>query len=307
MAIDHTGIQKLAGSSSVELPSKDRRGSHSRRARSRLASVLHYGLMAVLLLLMFVPIGLMISMSLRRTTLIYADFWGLPIPPYFKNYAITLLDLWRPLLRTLGVYLVSISIRLMIASLAAYSFTRMHLWGGEVLYYIMVLMAMMIPAVISLSPTYVLFSRLGLKGSLGGLAVSYFVGQAFPIFLLSTFFRAQPGEIFESARVDGASDWQSLVYIAMPLARPILVTLAIMGFQGIYGDLIWPSLMLKRQNMTMMLALMQYNPQVSEELNRPDLGPMTAGYVFGSIFPLIIFVVGMRYYIAGLTSGAIKG
>jgi multiple sugar transport system permease protein len=269
--------------------------------------MVHYGLIAGLLLLMFVPIGLMISMSLRRTTLIYADFWGLPIPPYLRNYAVTLLDLWRPLLRTLGVYLVSISIRLMIASLAAYSFTRMHLWGGEVLYYIMVLTAMMIPGVISLSPTYVLFSRLGLKGTLGGLAVSYFVGQAFPIFLLSTFFRAQPGEIFESARVDGASEWQSLVYIAMPLARPILVTLAIMGFQSIYGDLIWPSLMLKRQNMTMMLALMQYNPQVSEELNRPDLGPMTAGYVFGSIFPLIVFVVGMRYYIAGLTSGAIKG
>jgi len=153
----------------------------------------------------------------------------------------------------------------------------------------------------------VLYTRLGLRGSLLGLAISYGVGQAFPIFLLSTFFRSQPAEIFEAARVDGASEWQALWGIAAPLARPILVTLAIMDFQAIYGDMIWPSLMLKQENRTMMLALLEYNPRVTDQLNRPDLGPMTAGYVFGCIAPLVIFIVGMRYYIAGLTSGAIKG
>ncbi len=57
----------------------------------------------------------------------------------------------------------------------------------------------------------------------------------------------------------------------------------------------------------MILALMEWNPRVSEKMRRPDLGPLTAGYVFACIPPLIMFIVGMRYYIAGLTSGAIKG
>ena len=124
--------------------------------------------------------------------------------------------------------------------------------------------------------------------------------------MLTTFFRNQPAEIFEAAKVDGANDWQALWQIAAPIARPIFVTIAIMDFMWIYGDLIWPSLMLSNENKTMMLALLSYNPMVSERLNRPDLGPMTAGYVFGSVPPLILFIIGMRYYVAGLTSGAVK-
>ncbi len=276
-------------------------------AKKRLSAIIQYGLLATLLLLMFVPILLMISMSLRRTTMIYVNFWGLPIPPYLNNYAVTLFDLWMPLLRTLWVYVMSTGAKLFTAALAAYAFARLHLWGREVLFYVLVLLVMMIPGVISLSPSYVLMSRLGLKGSLWGLAISYFSGQAFPVFLLTTFFQSQPAEMFEAARVDGASEWQSLWSIAMPVARPILVTIAIMNFMGVYDDLIWPSLMLKNTNKTMMLALMNYNPRVSEQINRPDLGPLTAGYVFGCIPPLILFIVGMRYYVAGLTSGAIKG
>ena len=299
-----TSIRILTRQAVAQAQQRVRSGALVKR---RLSATIQYGVLATLLLLMFVPILLMISMSLRRTTLIYADFWGLPIPPYFRNYAVTLLDLWMPLVRTIWVYLMSTSTKLVAAALAAYAFARLHLWGREVLFYVFVLLVMMIPGVISLSPTYVLMTRLGLKGSLWGLAISYFSGQAFPVFLLTTFFRAQPVEMFEAARVDGASEWQSLWNIAMPVARPILVTIAIMNFMGVYDDLIWPSLILKNTNKTMMLALMNYNPRVSEEINRPDLGPLTAGYVFGCIPPLIIFIVGMRYYVAGLTSGAIKG
>ncbi len=275
--------------------------------RKRLSGALHNGLLVLLLGLMFVPIVLMVSMSLRRTTLIYADFWALPIPPYFTNYAVTLVDLWLPLLRTLYVYGMGTVPSLFLAALAAYSFARLHLWGREVLFYLLVLLVMMIPGVVTLAPSFILVTRLGLRGSLSGMAVTYFVGTAFHIFLLTTFFRAQPAEIYESARVDGANEWNTLWHIAVPIARPVFVTLAIMNFASIYNDLIWPSLMLPASVKTMMLALVSYNPMVSEHLNRPDLGPLAAAYVFGSVPPLIIFITGMRYYVAGLTSGALKG
>ena len=276
--------------------------------RLRWSDVPAYALLGIILLLMFVPILLMISMSLRRTTLIYADFWGLPFPPYWENYAITLLQLLPPLGRTLLVYAVSVVGILLFACIAAYAFARMRFPGSEILFYVMVLVVMMIPGVVTLTPSFVLATRLGLKGHLWGLGITYVAGgQAFAIFLLTTFFRSQPEEMFESARVDGANEWQTLWSIAVPLARPILVTLAIMNFLGIFGDLIWPSLMLRADNKTLMVALLNYNPLVEGELARPRLGPITAAYVFSSIPPLILFIIGMRYYIAGLTSGAIKG
>ena len=286
--------------------------ARSHRIASRLGRIPRHlaphVLLIAILFFMFVPIFVMLVMSLKRTTLIYADFWRLPVPPHFKNYEVTLLALLPSLLRTLWLYIMTVSGRLLLAALAAYAFARLPLFGRETLFYVFVLGVMMIPGVITLSPSFVLMTRLNLRGVLWGLAVSYIAGgQPFAVFLLTTFFRSQPNEMFESARVDGASEWQSLWAIAVPVARPILVTLAIMDFLSLYGDLIWPSLMLRRSNETLMMALMQYNPRVSENLTRPDLGPMTAGYVFACIPPLILFAMGMRYYIAGLTSGAVKG
>ena len=284
-------------------PAKRRRGR-----RITVKDVIQYLFLGTVIGLMFVPILLMISMSLRRTTLIYADFWGLPIPPYWQNYAVTLLELLPSLGRTLLVYVVSIAGVVIFASLSAYAFARMRFPGSGILFYVMVLIVMMIPGVVTLTPSFVLATRLGLKGTLWGLSITYIAGgQPFAIFIMNTFFRSQPEEIFESARVDGANEWQTLLHIAMPLARPIIVTLAIMNFLSIFGDLIWPSLMLRNENKTLMLALLNYNPIVEGEMTtRPRLGPITAAYVFSSIPPLIIFIAGMKYYIQGLTSGAIK-
>jgi ABC-type glycerol-3-phosphate transport system permease component len=166
---------------------------------------------------------------------------------------------------------------------------------------------MMIPGVILLTPHFILANDLGLRGSLWGLVLFYVAGGLpFGIFLITTFFRSQPAEIFEAARIDGASEWQSLTRIALPLAFPILVTVAIMNFVSIYSDFIWPSLMLRQEQQTIMLALEQYNPASSEFSNRADLGRQTAGYLVATIPQLIVFSVGMKYFIKGVTSGAVK-
>ena len=84
------------------------------------------------------------------------------------------------------------------------------------------------------------------------------------------------------------------------------MTVAILNFLGIYDDFIWPRLMLPQQLETLVLALERYNPQIGEYSNRPELGPQAAGYVFASLPQLLIFVLAMRYFIQGLTSGAVK-
>ena len=276
------------------------------RIREPLGTGLHYGILILFLFLTFFILALMISLSLRRSIMIYIDFWAWPWPVYWDNYQAAMTDLIPSAIRTLIVTGSSILGILIVSSLAAYAFARINFPGREAVFYL-VLAVMMIPGVILLTPHFILANDLGLRGSLWGLVLFYVAGGLpFGIFLITTFFRSQPAEIFEAARIDGASEWQSLIRIAMPLAFPILVTVAIMNFVAIYTDFIWPSLMLKQEQQTIMLALEQYNPVSNEFSSRPDLGRQTAGYIVATLPQLIVFSVGMKYFIKGVTSGAVK-
>jgi ABC-type glycerol-3-phosphate transport system permease component len=265
-----------------------------------------YGALLVLLFLSFFIVLLMIALSLRRTVLIYVDFWALPWPPIWDNYHNAILDLVPSLLRTLYVCVASIVGILAISCAAAYAFARLRFPGRDLLFYL-VLAVLMIPGVILLTPNFIIASKYGLRGSLWGLIVFYIAGGLpFGVFLITTFFRSQPAEIFEAARVDGATELQALWRIAVPLAFPILVTVAIFNFLSIYSDFIWPSLMVNESKQTLILALERYNPQVSEFGTRQDIGMQTAGYVFATVPQLIVFALGMKYFIQGVTSGAVK-
>jgi ABC-type glycerol-3-phosphate transport system permease component len=274
--------------------------------RWHLAGAAQYASLLLLLFLSFFLVILMIDLSLRPSVLIYVDFWGLPWPPTGDNYRTALLELIPPMWRTLWVTAAAILGIVFVSSLAAYAFARMRFPGKGPLF-LAVLAVLMIPGAILLTPQFILADRLNLRGSLWGLVLFYIAGGLpFGIFLITTFFRSQPAEIFEAARMDGASEVQSLLRIAMPLAIPILVTVAIFNFIGIYGDFIWPTLMLNEDQQTLLMALAAYSPQINEFASRPDVGAQTAGYAFATAPQLVIFALGMKYFIQGVTSGAVK-
>ncbi len=294
--------------SQAQLPtaSQPYRGRHQYRRQRRLGSSLQYIALAILLFFAFFIILVMVAMSLRPTVLIYADFWALPWPPVMTNYQTAVLDLLPSMWRTLFISVVSIVGMLVVACPSAYAFARMKFPGSDFFFYL-VLAVMMIPGIILLTPHFILAQQLHLRGTLSGLILFYIAGgQPFAIFLLSTFFRSQSEEIFEAARIDGSNELHSLLRIAIPLAWPILMTVAILNFLSIYDDFIWPRLMLPQHLETLVLALERYNPQIGEYSSRPELGPQAAGYVFASIPQLLIFVFAMKYFIQGLTSGAVK-
>jgi ABC-type glycerol-3-phosphate transport system permease component len=274
----------------------------------RPAQIVHYGILLLLLIFSFALVALMVALSLRPSVLIYVNFWALPLPPTWENYQEALLALLPAMWRSLWVTIVSIVGILLIAAPASYAVARIS-FPGKNLFFAIVLAVLTVPGIILLAPLFVLAEQLGLRGSLWGGLVLFYVAAGLPgaIFLITTFFQSQPLEIFEAAKIDGASELQSLLRIAVPLAIPILVTVAIFNFLGIYGDYIWPTLMLRREQATLLMALAQYNPQVSEFATRPDLGAQTAGYTFATLPQLILFAFGMRYFIQGVTSGAIKG
>jgi len=270
-------------------------------------TIAKYTILVVLLLLSFVPLFVMLFMSVRDTVSIYVRFWAFPWPPKVANYARAVLDLWAPAVRTIALAGGSILGIQIFAATAAYGFARLRFLGKEVLFYLVIIL-MMIPGVLVLTPLFILASRLGLRDSLAGLGVFYIAGgQVFAIFLLRAFFQEQPEELFESARLDGAGELLCLRHIGLPLSIPILITLGIMEFLSIYNDLLWPLLMIStRAKETIIMALQHYNPIIDIVVSTPDLGAQTAGYVFSSIPLVFVFVFGMKYYVQGITSGALK-
>lgn len=269
--------------------------------------IVQYALLILLLVLSFFVLVIMVSMSLRPQVLILTNFWGLPIPPTFINYQDAFLQLIAPLGRTLLACFASIVGIVVIACPASYALARIHFPGKQFLFYT-VLATLMIPGIVLLTPNFILASQLGLRGSLWGLIVTYIAGgQPFAIFLITTFFLNQSEEIFEAARIDGATEMQALIRVAIPLAWPIVMTVGILNFIGIYSDLIWPALMVPQSEQTLIMALQRFDATVSELTSRPDWGVRSAGYTIAIIPQLILFVVAMKYFIQGLTSGALKG
>ena len=280
--------------------------TQARRRYFNRATIIQAGILAVILFFSFVPMLMMLSMALRPTVLIYADYWGLPLPPTFDNFRTALFDLLPAMARTLLIATSSIFGILLFAAPASYAFARIPAPGRDKIF-LLVLAVMMIPGIVLLIPHFVLARRLDLVGTMYGLILFYIAGgQPFAIFLITTFFRSQPAEMYEAARVDGASELQSLLQIAVPLASPILVTVAVMTFIGIYEYLIWPGLMLNSHQWTLMLALERYDPRPSIFFNRPELGLQAAGFAFAIMPQLILFAFGMKYFIQGLTSGSVK-
>lgn len=269
--------------------------------------VLQYTGLIVLLVLSFLVLIIMVSMSFRPQVLILTNFWGLPIPPTLINYQDAFLQLVGPLARTLLICFSSIIGIVILACPASYALARIN-FPGKSIFFLSVLATLTIPGIVLLTPNFILAGDLGLRGRLWGLVVTYIAGgQPFAIFLITTFFMNQSEEIFEAARIDGATELQALLRVAVPLAWPIVMTVAILNFIGIYSDLIWPALLLPRTDQTLIMALQSFDAQVSELNSRPDWGVRSAGYTLAIIPQLILFVVAMKYFIQGLTSGALKG
>lgn len=290
---------KLLPSSRETQPS-----ASSRRKPRKFGS---HTILILLITLAFVPFVITLLLSLRPTASIYLNFWKLPIPATTENYAGAWHALSGPILRSVFVCAVAITGILIIGGPCAYSFARIKFAGRNAIYKV-VMVVLLVPTVILLTPLYSLSRDLGLVGSLKGLIVYYIAtGLPLAIFLLTPFLAAQDAEMFEAARIDGASESRIMLAIAAPLAAPILATIAIMTFLNLYNDFIWPSLTLTQDNQTAMLALASFAPPASTGFSsQPNVGLQTAGYAISALPQLIVLIGGMRYYIQGLTSGAVK-
>ena len=257
----------------------------------------------IIVLLAFIPIFLMLFLSLKRQAQFYSNLWAIPNPPQWQNYNAA----WHRLIRNMFNSVITVSVgTLLIVTLSAmsgYVFARLEFPLKNFLF-ILMLALMMVPGVLTLTPSLKLIQRLGLKNSWWALWLPWASGgQVMGMYLCRTFISGQPASLFESARLDGATEFKAFFYIAIPLAKPILATLVVMNMISLYGDFIWPLLVIESNTKQVISVAVQ---TYSSSTGMTDYGAMIAGFVMATIPLVIMFMFSSRLYIEGITSGAVK-
>lgn len=279
------------------------RNSKLKRMMPYITEKLIYTVSILLLALHFITITLMLFLSLKSNIQIYDNFWSFPNPIHWENYAEAIDKLIPNMVNSLMLVPIATIITVLLSSLSGYIFARITFPGKNFLY-LLILSLMMIPSILTLTPSYKLIQDLGIYNTWWALLLPWVSGgQVFGILLCRTFISNHPAALFEAARIDGATELQTYCKIALPLAKPILVTLFLMSVMTQYNDFVWPLMVIEsnsKQMITVVIRVFQSATGVLEQ------GSMVAGYVFTTIPLAIIFLFGSRYYIEGITSGAIK-
>jgi multiple sugar transport system permease protein len=257
----------------------------------------------VLLVLMLYPLAMALWNSFKSTYVYDLTRWYPTIPLRVSNVLVAFKAVWQYVLNTLFVGVTGVGGSLIIASLAAYAFSQMRFPGRNLLY-ALVIVLMMIPGVMSLTPSFILYRSLGFINKRIVLIIPLIAGgPVFGTFLLTTFFGGLPKDLFEAGKIDGASEVMMFLKIAVPLSVPILGTLGIMQIVGVWNDYIWPLATIQDSSKYTISAglITEFTSQYAQNM------PVTfSGYLVASLPLILLFVFCNRYYIEGLTSSAIK-
>lgn len=260
--------------------------------------------LAALLALSFITIILMVFLSLKDNGQIYGRFWNPPDPIIWENYRTGWETMRRYVLNSLLYSFASVVGVVFLSSLSGYVFAR-HRFPGKEAIYLMILALLMVPGILTLIPAFVLVRDLGLLNTPWALILPWTAGgQVFGILLCRSFFATLPQDLFDAAKIDGAGEIEQYRRIALPLSWPILVTLAIMHLVSTYNDFIWPLLTISDPSIQVVTVGLT---QFTTEFGIINWGPRMAAYAISSLPLVVLFTFGMRYYVRGLTSGALKG
>jgi raffinose/stachyose/melibiose transport system permease protein len=197
----------------------------------------------------------------------------------------------------------SVAITLVLASMVSFAIARLMNITGKVLFTLFAL-GLAIPGQVNIIPIYILFSDLGLTNTYHGLiAVNIVVTLPISVFILTSFFKEIPNEMYEVASIDGASHFKVYRSIALPLSKPALGATSIFLFVINWNDLLFPLLLITESaKKTLPLALLDYRGEYATSFS------MIFTAVFIASVPMVIMYLFMqRSFVAGLTAGAVKG
>lgn len=229
------------------------------------------------------------------------DWW--PKTFTFSNYVDVFQN--QPALRwtynSIFVSGVTTLLLILVASLAAYAFSKLHFKGRDIIFVIFI-SSLMIPKEIMIVPLFRIVQELGMVNTLGGMIWPN-VAAAFGVFLLKGFFDTVPDELRESARIDGASEMRTFAQIMLPIVKPGIGALFILNFVTVWNDYLWQMVIGQEK---VMKTLMVGTATLMQDLN-PNFAYKMAGATVAAVPMIVIFLLFQNYFTQGITAGAVKG
>lgn len=264
-----------------------------------------------LLLFCFVsiyPIFVMVSGALKTATELSSNASGLPISPTLNNFS-RLFNynsglIGRTFLNSIFVAVSSTFLTVMVSSLAAFAFAKYQFKGRDTIF-LMLLITMMIPVEMNITPLYLLFSKIGWLNTYK-VQIIPGIANVFSLFLLRQYMVTIPDSLIEAARIDGARDFKIFLKIIVPVSVPSIGALAILQFLSKWNEVLFPKIMLTKQNlMPIMLILPTLNELDSARSVPWEL--VLAGCTLVTIPLVIVFLIFQDKFLSSVTLGAVKG
>ncbi|MFN3729044.1 MAG: carbohydrate ABC transporter permease [Fimbriimonadaceae bacterium] len=264
-------------------------------------------LLAAGCILFMLPMYLMMVMAFKsQSEIAVTDSWAWPQVWTLENFREVLtnpnVSFLRFALNTVFIVAISTFGVLFSSALVAYPFARMQFLGKNRLF-ILLLATMMLPGIITMIPTYVMFSKIHWVNTYLPLTVpAFFGGGAFNIFLLRQFFMGIPRELDEAALIDGATHWTIFSRLIMPLSGPALATVGIFTLVWGWRDFMGPLLYLNDPEMqTLEVGLATF-----QAMNNERWHLLMAGSLLVTIPLIVIFFVGQKFFVKGIQMSGIK-
>ncbi|MCH7818580.1 MAG: carbohydrate ABC transporter permease [Candidatus Marinimicrobia bacterium] len=208
----------------------------------------------------------------------------------------------RSFLNSLFVSLTATASVLFFSSMVGYSLSRLEYRGRELIFGV-ILLTMMIPAQITLIPMYILMVKLELTNTYRALIFPASI-SAFGILLFRQYFKSFPQEIIDAARIDGAGEFTILYRIIWPNSIPTLITVGIITFMGIWNDVLWPLIVIKKESlMTMpqMVTLFSVGGRAEAQL-----GAVLAAATLLAVPVMLIYLFFQKYFIRSMATSGLK-
>lgn len=290
----------------VETQRMTQTGSKQRAPRQFVNHALLYVLLSLIGVVMLMPLFWLLSTSLKGRGLefTFPPQW-IPDPVVWSNYveALTILPFGQFFLNTVNITFFSTVGALLSSSMVAFGFARIPFPGRRPLF-MLLLSTLMLPYVVTLIPSFLLFKYLRWLDTFLPLIVpNFFGGSPFFIFLIRQFYATIPLDLDEAAEIDGAGYLRIWWSVLLPLSRPVLATVVIFSFIWNWNDFLGPLIYINSlENFTLALGLAGFRSQHSARWNL-----LMAASTVVLIPVLILFFVAQRYFIRGIVTSGLSG
>ncbi|NAZ84691.1 carbohydrate ABC transporter permease [Kineococcus indalonis] len=268
--------------------------------------------LALLCLLWIVPVFGLAFTSLRdRVDATDTGWWSVFTSPSqlsrltVENYSqvIAQADLGTALVNSLAITIPATIIPILIAAFAAYAFAFMEFWGRDVLL-VLIVSLLVVPNQVALTPLLNIYGQLGVNGQFIAAWLAHIgFGMSLAVYLIRNYMATLPKEVIESAKIDGASHYQTFWKLIVPMSVPALASFAIFQFLWVWNDLLVALVFIgPGGNQPLTIALVSLLGQQGQGWQL-----VAAGGFFTMILPILVFLSLQRYFVRGLTAGSVKG